>query len=158
MHALYAIFGALNMETPAEVSRNLCARLCEHRYVWDTDFDIGFQSHRAQKRWTTVNAKEGAEACVEEGPDRLHKCPGLQLNYSETCYQLHDCEGRRRLLSNTMLGATFTFWIIAPLWLLLRIKGERVFVQAFTVTARGKTCIYKTIALMSMRSMVKGHG
>lgn len=114
MHALYAIFGILNMETPAEVSRNLCARLCEHRHVWDTDFDIGFQSHRAQKRWTTVNAKEGAEACVEEGPDRLHKCPGLQLNYSETCYQLHDCEGRRRLLSNTMLGATFKFWIIAP--------------------------------------------
>ncbi len=33
-----------------------------------------------------------------------------------------------------------------------------MFVQAFTVTARGKTCIYKTIALMSMRSMVKGHG
>ncbi len=35
---------------PAEVSRNLCARLCEHIHVWDTDFEIGFQSHRAQTR------------------------------------------------------------------------------------------------------------
>lgn len=46
----------------------------------------------------------------------------------------------------------------SSLWLLLRIRGEQVFVQAFTVTDRENVCIYKTIALMSMRSIVKGHG
>jgi len=42
------------------------------------------------------------------------QCPGLKLNYSETFYRLHGCEGRRLLLGNTMLWATFKFWIIAP--------------------------------------------
>jgi len=42
------------------------------------------------------------------------QCPGLKLNYSETFYRLHACEGRRLLLGNTMLWATFKFWIIAP--------------------------------------------
>ncbi len=79
VHALHAIFGTLNMENPAEVSCNLCARLCEHRHVWDTDFDIGFQSHRAQKRWTTVNAKEGAEACVPTDFTSVQACSWTTL-------------------------------------------------------------------------------
>ncbi len=57
VHALHAISGTLNMENPAEVSCNLCARLCEHRHVWDTDFDIGFKSHKSSKEVNNSKCK-----------------------------------------------------------------------------------------------------